>query len=432
MMRERLAAAGLAATLLAVALPTREAGAIPAFARKYRTSCSTCHVAFPKLNDFGEAFRLNGFQIRRDDELFVKDVPVSLGAEAWKLAWPDAIWPGDLPNLPPVAFLARFQSTSREGDPAKGSLEAPESFVILAGGTFGRDISFFVHYGVEPRIYVQFTSLFEGVLPPQALSLRVGLFEPSLFPYSNARRLTATPMLPSVFNLRLPSGNGNEVQLDRQTGIELEGLVGPSLRWTLGAVNGTGDGGDTNSSQDAYVRVAKKMGGMGFDGSGGAVEGEDLRQTDNWADNSLTLGAFGYLGRSTAFDVTSTSFEEYDIRFHRLGLDLRANWYRLDLFGGVLLGRDRDPGNDGGNVLSAVRYLEADYVLFPWLIGVGRFEQLDWKRPGTNELEDEEVKRAVVALAVLIRANLKLAVEVQPNFAGESKDVVLFRLEFAF
>ena len=31
--------------------------AIPAFARQYRTSCATCHSDFPKLNDFGKAFK---------------------------------------------------------------------------------------------------------------------------------------------------------------------------------------------------------------------------------------------------------------------------------------------------------------------------------------------------------------------------------------
>ena len=38
---------------------------IPAFARMYRTSCSTCHTAAPKLNVLGEAFRLNGYRLRR-------------------------------------------------------------------------------------------------------------------------------------------------------------------------------------------------------------------------------------------------------------------------------------------------------------------------------------------------------------------------------
>ena len=39
------------------------AGAIPAFARKYGLRCTACHEAWPKLNDFGRAFRDNGYQI---------------------------------------------------------------------------------------------------------------------------------------------------------------------------------------------------------------------------------------------------------------------------------------------------------------------------------------------------------------------------------
>ncbi len=39
-----------------------KADAIPAFARKYDTSCQTCHVSsFPKLNDFGNRFRDRGY-----------------------------------------------------------------------------------------------------------------------------------------------------------------------------------------------------------------------------------------------------------------------------------------------------------------------------------------------------------------------------------
>ncbi len=37
--------------------------AIPAFARKHGFNCHMCHVAFPKLNDFGQRFRDNGYQI---------------------------------------------------------------------------------------------------------------------------------------------------------------------------------------------------------------------------------------------------------------------------------------------------------------------------------------------------------------------------------
>ena len=49
-------------TLVALLLPSKPAEAIPAWARKYQTSCSTCHAPFPKLNYFGKAFRNNGYR----------------------------------------------------------------------------------------------------------------------------------------------------------------------------------------------------------------------------------------------------------------------------------------------------------------------------------------------------------------------------------
>ena len=40
--------------------------AVPAFARKYGLPCSACHEAWPKLNNFGLAFRDNGYQLMND------------------------------------------------------------------------------------------------------------------------------------------------------------------------------------------------------------------------------------------------------------------------------------------------------------------------------------------------------------------------------
>ncbi|MEK7702690.1 MAG: hypothetical protein AAB317_01850 [Nitrospirota bacterium] len=44
-------------------LTASPAHAIPAFARKYNISCSSCHTKPPRLNPFGEAFHMAGFQI---------------------------------------------------------------------------------------------------------------------------------------------------------------------------------------------------------------------------------------------------------------------------------------------------------------------------------------------------------------------------------
>ena len=84
--------------IFAVFLVVPSSRAIPAFSRKYQTSCTTCHSNYPELNDFGEAFKKNGFKFPKDDETFVKEEPVLLGAKAQKEAFPEAVYPGEIPG----------------------------------------------------------------------------------------------------------------------------------------------------------------------------------------------------------------------------------------------------------------------------------------------------------------------------------------------
>jgi hypothetical protein len=46
----------------ALVLLPASASAIPAFARRYGMACSSCHVAWPVLNEFGEDFRMSGYR----------------------------------------------------------------------------------------------------------------------------------------------------------------------------------------------------------------------------------------------------------------------------------------------------------------------------------------------------------------------------------
>ena len=84
---------------------SRSADAIPVFARKYQTACQTCHWAtFPALNSFGKAFKDNGYRFPDDDEVYVKSPPVAMGGESWKKLFPKALWPSDIPYLPPLSL----------------------------------------------------------------------------------------------------------------------------------------------------------------------------------------------------------------------------------------------------------------------------------------------------------------------------------------
>ncbi|MBI5815612.1 MAG: hypothetical protein HZB29_08385 [Nitrospinae bacterium] len=47
----------------AAALAPGAAEAIPAFSKKYEVACSACHSSWPRLNDYGMKFKINGYQL---------------------------------------------------------------------------------------------------------------------------------------------------------------------------------------------------------------------------------------------------------------------------------------------------------------------------------------------------------------------------------
>src|SRR5437868_5893155 len=155
----RFFAPGLVLLLAALYLMAPKAHAIPAFSRQYQTSCTTCHLDFPKLNDFGKAFKDAGFKFPKDDETFVKVAPTLLGAAAQKEVWPRSVWPGEIPGMPPIGLRMNsfFQVTGNNRNrfnalAAPGTLPQiiPRSdfetglFSMFTAGNFGSDIAFWV------------------------------------------------------------------------------------------------------------------------------------------------------------------------------------------------------------------------------------------------------------------------------------------------
>src|SRR5512135_3744837 len=123
---------------------------IPAFSRKYQTSCSTCHNNFPELNDFGLAFKKNGFKFPKDDETFVKELPIMLGAKAQREVFPKAVFPGEIPGAIPASlrysgFLVYSSKQPLElGFQPRVDLFASNVFSIISAGSFGERLSWWV------------------------------------------------------------------------------------------------------------------------------------------------------------------------------------------------------------------------------------------------------------------------------------------------
>ena len=86
------------ATSLFLAVSVHDVLAIPAFARRYETSCQTCHIAFPKLNSYGTAFRLLGYRLPDETEELIKQPDTPLGSPGYKRVWPGAVWPASIPG----------------------------------------------------------------------------------------------------------------------------------------------------------------------------------------------------------------------------------------------------------------------------------------------------------------------------------------------
>ena len=69
------------------------AWAVPAFARRYGTTCSTCHTSWPALNSTGMYFKLSGYRRLNGEDLkpTTQDIELAMGALS-------------IPSIPPLAL----------------------------------------------------------------------------------------------------------------------------------------------------------------------------------------------------------------------------------------------------------------------------------------------------------------------------------------
>ena len=115
-------------------LVSTRVNAVPAFSRKYQTSCQTCHSIFPKLNPFGTAFRLNGYHLPGETEEQVKQKPVSLGADAYERIWPKMVYPSTLPGNAPLRAERQDGGPLRLEPRRHRATDHPQRLPVPAGG----------------------------------------------------------------------------------------------------------------------------------------------------------------------------------------------------------------------------------------------------------------------------------------------------------
>lgn len=444
----------------------RPAGAVPVFSRKYQTSCTTCHAIFPKLNPFGEAFRLNGYRMPKETEEQIKQTPVSLGSEAYKKIWPKMVAPSDLPGFAPFALntkLAILYASSI--DPVTGKtvvnndFQFPQEVNIFTAGTLGEHFSFFgeLTFGQETDGSIT-TEIEHAQLhinspfgPEHAVNFKVGKFAPDVTDGFQEMWLMTDNGVDSLFAFS-PIGFNGGTGLAEDVGISLPALVQglefygvAHHRWfyTLGLTNGlpptdaaqgTFDG---NSRKDYYARLDYKFGGMGLDGDTG---GKSL-PAENWRENSVRIGAFGYRGDGRDIDftvtdtATATDFNQQDRTYERVGG--YVNWYLgdLNIFGVVMHGTDTLQNFDQttGGLFNEVKpsfdawFAQADYVIRPPFQVSFRYENLNPADPSA-----ENIRFYNANFSFLTRANIKTMAEYRRDAHQSENYTVAGILRFAY
>ncbi|MBI9071394.1 MAG: hypothetical protein JEY94_07330 [Melioribacteraceae bacterium] len=261
------------------------ASAIPAFARKYRMSCQTCHSPVPRLKAYGDEFAGNGFVLAD------KDAPryfVETGDEELSL----------IRNFP-IATRVEAHVTYRTDEPKRSDFKTPYLVKLLSGGALAENLAYYFYMYFDERgevagvedAYLMFNNLFNS-----ELDIYVGQFQISDPLFKRELRLTLedyqiykTKVGMSNFNLAYDRGLMLTYGFDSGTDIIVEVLNGNGLQ-------------DADSEKMFDIDNHKNLFGR---------ISQDVSEF-------LRVGTFGYYGKETN-EINSGIFENKMTMF---GVDL--------------------------------------------------------------------------------------------------------------
>jgi len=371
--------AGLAGSFLSY---TESANAIPAFARKYSMSCTTCHAPVPRLKAYGDEFAGNGFVLQDQDAPRFYD---KTGDENLSLI-------RDFPLAVRMDGYIKYESvTDRDID-----LTAPYILKLLSGGAISDNLAYYFYFymsehgeivGVEDA-YVMFNNLFNS-----ELDLYLGQFQVSDPLFKRELRLTYED-----YQVYKTTVGGSKINLAYDRGIML----------TYGFPTGT----------DIIIEILN---------GNGLTEADDFKVYDEDKYKSfagritqdindyIRIGGFGYYGKEDT-ELTGNANEVWmagpDITFaYRDVMELNVQYMER---------RDSDPWFDGSadpDVES--RGAMAELIVMPdgdrsRLYGVGVFNWIesDFENRGGTTYGYPAYKSFTGHVGYLVKTNFRLLGEV--------------------
>lgn len=293
--------------LLAVSLlvPVGTAGAIPAFARRYKVSCSLCHNPIPKLTDFGAQFAANGFRFASGEEprdtLDTGDALLALAREF------------------PLAVRLDAYAQAYANGRAVTDFQTPYGIKILSSGPFSKNLSYYFYAFLFERGEVggvEDAFLHLNDLGGQPVDVALGQFQISDPLFKRELRLEFEDY--AVYRANV---GDVPVNLTYDRGLMVTADVA-GFTLTGEVLNGNGKGAaqsdrhfDSDAFKNVFLHVTRDLG------------------------SNLRLGAFGMAGRTTSDDVKNTT--------NMFGVDATVGVRILELNGQYLYREDDHPTFSG-------------------------------------------------------------------------------------
>jgi hypothetical protein len=353
---------------------------IPAFARKYNLRCSDCHEAWPKLNNFGQTFKDNGYQLMTG-----RDAPIYQQASYFPIMFRSMpLWHREFNN--------RIATDIIPGKPASGQVESKvttsgfniSGIDIWTAGTLYKNISFAVQPVLDNSGNLHLLTYFvrfDNLLGSRWLNLTVGKFALDTL-ISEDRELMQSNTGGFYQNYHFtPIGDRASFGLgDHQLGAELMGhSINDYTRYSISVLSSNdGQPDTTSSSYDVYADF---------------TQGFELPRL-----GLQRIGAYGYLGERPTFFQTSngvpiTGTGMGNRSFSRTGL--YGVWYlgKFDFSTFYLHGQDNvflgngvradqpfnlPPGAAGPTWNGG--FVEVHYTYNPQLILVSKYETVQISR----------------------------------------------------
>lgn len=365
-------------TLLTRALPGE---ATPFFARSYRLSCQTCHSGYPRLNDFGLAFKANNFRIPGAE----KSAP---------LAWQKTI---------PLA--TQIMPIHQRFSPGHGQSDYTDT-QLLAGGLLTRTTAFYVHHSLwiddKPTEFPSYEVWVQQLLDERSkLMVKFGQFE---LPYSYSPFIHLTSSFtPLLFGAGL---NDNDVRLgSAMRGIQLSGLAAKQVRWYLAY------------GAPSVLTPGNSVGHRAFFG-----EFRDFFARLSNADLSRNVGGFVYFTNPPRKpqDPNSTN------RGMRVGLDGALHWRGWEFSLMAAYGENNDPLGNGTKGVFRTGFVEADRMLRPWVGINARWDVQTVGVGGKNLYSDAKT----IGIRFYPVSRLRLTAEYQQGDHGTSATALFASLSF--